>query len=262
MIDQPSQKHLFTYWDGPISWLERLCIKSMLDAGNTLTIYSYDPEYLAKIGLHSDIRDARDIVPENSDDFIFRTAFSNLFRLVGQIQCLGTWVDLDCYFLKRLDEGNEYCFGWASDRKLNGAVMRLPANSEMAKDYLAGITRVPLRLPWATFRRRLLRDLEIMFGRQIPKSDRLTNFGPRALTYYAKLHGKLSLAQPIDVFYPLPSKQAVALTDKDDRTVQSMITQNTIIIHAWHTRLRKNHQLDELPHPSSFFGAALKKHGY
>ena len=260
MTDETSRNHLFTYWDGPISWLERLCIQSMLDAGNTLTIYSYDPDSLAKNNLHSDIRDARDIVPENSDNFSFRTAFSNFFRLVGQIQCLGTWVDLDCYFLKKIEAGNEYYFGWASDRKLNGAVLRLPPDSEMAKDYLAGNTRVPLSLPWATFRRRLLRDVEILFGRKLPKSDRLTNFGPKALTYYAKRHNKLHLAQPIDVFYPVPSKQALALTDKDDGTAKRMITTNTLILHAWHTRLKKNNQLGELPHPSSYLGNALKKH--
>lgn len=260
------QTHVISYWEGPVSWLERLCLQSVLDAGNTITIYSYDPDSLQRIGFHDDIRDARDIIPE--DNIYFRyiqnkryTLFTNLFRLVAQLQRLGTWVDLDCYFVKKFAITNEYYFGWVSDRKLNGAVLHLPPESDMARDYLDGISQVPLRTPWSTWRRRLMREVEILAGQELPKPKTRSNIGPRALTYYAIKHGKIDQAQPCDVLYPVPSRDAPCLTHFDDRKAREMISERTTIVHAWQGKLKRTGQLKDIPAPSSYLGEAWKRHG-
>lgn len=266
MATSPANTHVISYWEGPVSWLERLCLRSVLDAGNTITIYSYDPENLQRAGFHDDIRDARDIIPENNIYFRYiqnkrYTLFTNLFRLVAQIQGLGTWVDLDCYFVKHFSVTNEYYFGWVSDRKLNGAVLHLPSGSDMARDYLDGISKVPLRTPWSTWRRRMLREIEILAGQELPKPKTRSNIGPRALTYYATRHGKIQLAQSKDVLYPIPSRLAPCLTHSDDKQANGMITENTKIVHAWQGKLKRTGQLSEIPIRTSFLGAAYLKHG-
>jgi len=257
--------HLFSYWDGPVSWLERLCIRSILDAGNTITIYSYAPENSPISELHTDVRDAREVIPEGNPNYRYIEAkrfalYANLFRLVGQMKGLGTWVDLDCYFVDKIEFSEEYHFGWSSDRKLNNAVLKLPTDSEMTKTYYAGISRFPLKTPWSTWRRRMHREFEILMGRDTPGIKTRTNIGPRALTYYAKRAKKIQHASPIDVYYPIPSKLAPILTTNDDREAHSLITENTKIVHAWQGKLKRSEQLNTLPPESSYFGAAWKKH--
>lgn len=266
MVISAANTHVISYWEGPVSWLERLCLRSVLDAGNTITIYSYDPEALQRTGLHDDVRDARDIIPESNIYFRYiqnkrYTLFTNLFRLVAQIQGLGTWVDLDCYFVKHFVVTNEYYFGWVSDRKLNGAVLHLPSGSDMAGDYLDGISKVPLRTPWSTWRRRVMREIEILAGQKLPSPKTRSNIGPRALTYYASKHGKIDQAQPKDVLYPVPSRFAPCLTHGDDRKARGMITERTVIVHAWQGKLRRAGQLKDIPTPSSFLGEAWNRHG-
>ncbi len=258
-------QHIFAYWDGPLSWLERLSVASILDHGHTLTIYSYHPEELAKSGIHTDIRDAREVIPEDDPSYRYIparrfTLFTNVFRLAAQMKSLGIWVDLDCLFLKELELKNEYLFGWLSDIKLNGAILKLPPDSEMTLDYHKGISAMPLRTPWSTLRRRLQRDFEIVIGQKEPSLKTRTNIGPRALTYYARRHNKISLAQEKSVFYPRRSGEAAHLTTADDSFAQASVTENTIIMHAWQGRLNRENCLAEIPVESSYLGHFCKKY--
>lgn len=106
-------------------------------------------------------------------------------------------------FLKPLAPATPYVFGRVYGDKLNGAILGLPAGDPMVDDYMNAINAVPLRTPWATMRRRLWRDLEILAGYPMPPPAVQTNIGPRALTYFAKMHGILSHAVARDVFYPI-----------------------------------------------------------
>ena len=93
---------LMSFWEGPISWIERLCVRSVLNAGHRLTIYTYDPQMLRKSGIEGDICDAREVLPEctvQSFRSVGRHAlFSDLFRLELQRQNKGISVDLDSIF--------------------------------------------------------------------------------------------------------------------------------------------------------------------
>src|SRR5690606_18370024 len=100
------------------------------------------------------------------------------------------WVDLDCLMLKPTMPESEHVFGFLS-KKLNNAVLRLPADSPIIDDYIQTVTADPLRTPWSTFRRRAMREIEIVFGRSQPRASVRTNIGPRALTYFAKKHDLL-----------------------------------------------------------------------
>lgn len=256
---------LASYWEGPVGWMERLCIRSMRKAGHSLTIYSYVPDGLANLGLDAVIADARDVVPEHHPINRYRAVgrfalMSNLFRLELQRQSKGIWVDLDCLFLKPLAPASPYVFGRVSGMKLNGAVLGLPAGAPMVEDYMSAITAVPLRTPWATLRRRVWRDLEIMAGHPMPPPAVQTNIGPRALTYFAKKHNVLSHAVGRDVFYPVGTADAHILVDPDDRRAKAALNERTIIVHLWHGQLKKVDLLKPIPPKSSLVGQAMAEH--
>lgn len=256
---------LASYWEGPVSWMERLCARSMRKAGHPLTVYSYLPDALLGQGLDADIADARDVVPEHHPINRYRAVgrfalMSNLFRLELQRQGRGIWVDLDCLFLKPLVPVSPYTFGRVFGMKLNGAVLGLPAGAPMVEDYMSAITAVPLRTPWATLRRRIWRDLEIMAGYPMPPPAVQTNIGPRALTYFARKHGVLSHAVARDVFYPVGTTDAHILVDADDRKARAAITERTVVVHLWHGQLKKVDLLKATPPKSSLAGRAMLEH--
>ncbi len=255
---------LTSYWEGPVGWMERLCVRSMRRAGHPLTIYSYLPEALSKEGLDADVADAREIVPAEHPINRYREVgryalMSNLFRLELQRQSRGIWVDLDCLFLKPLMPKSPYVFGRVVGPKLNGAVLGLPAGAPMVEDYMSAITAVPLRTPWATPRRRLWRNLEILAGYPMPPPAVQTNIGPRALTYFARKHGVHTNAVARDVFYPVGTTDAHILVDADDRKARATLTENTVIVHLWHGQLKKVDLLRPTPPTTSLVGQAMRE---
>jgi hypothetical protein len=186
--------------------------------------------------------------------------FSNIFRLALQRQNKGIWVDLDCYFLKALQPSSDYVFGLIIPGKLNGAVLGLPFECPMAEEYMTAITAVPLRTPWATWRRRVAREIEILLGKPLPHPSTQTNIGPRALTYFAKRHGLMGFAVAQHVFYPLATRDAWLLVQSDDRPVSRSIKEDTVIVHLWHGQLKKLGLLERLPPKASYLGQALAHH--
>lgn len=260
-----SAAQLVSFWEGPVSWLELLCTRSIVSAGHPLKIYSYKPDILRNSGIDGDICDAREVLPEQTIENFRRVGrfplFANMFRLELQRQGKGIWVDLDCYFLAELKPLSPYVFGLVTPRKLNNAVLGLPAGSLMAEEYMAAITAVPLRMPWATLRRRLVREFEILMGRALPHPSKQTNIGPRALTYFAEKHDLMRHAVPMDVFYPIATNNALSLVASDDRKVRHCLTERTVLVHLWHATLKKHGALVELPSPTSYLGEACRRLG-
>ena len=255
---------LVSFWEGPISWIERLCVRSVLNAGHRLTIYTYDPQMLRKSGIEGDICDAREVLAECTVES-FRSVgrhalFSDLFRLELQRQNKGIWVDLDCYFLKPLLPTSDYVFGLIIPGKLNGAVLGLPLGCPMAEEYMRAITTVPLRTPWATWRRRLVREAEILLGKPVPHPSKQTNIGPRALTHFATRYGLMKYAVAQHVFYPIATNDACLLVQPDDRPVHRSIREDTLIVHLWHGQLKKLGFTERLPPKGSYLGIVLSAH--
>ena len=134
-----SKSQLVSYWEGPVTWVERLCVASMLQHGHDLAIYTYDFETLSKCNLGPDIRDAREVAKEGGAVHRYRAAgrydvFTDLFRLELLRQSKGVWVDLDCYLVRPLVPQIEYVFGQVTPKKLNNAVLHLPSDCPMIGD--------------------------------------------------------------------------------------------------------------------------------
>jgi hypothetical protein len=169
-------------------------------------------------------------------------------------------VDLDCYLLKPVVPASDFVFGFSSPKKLNNAVLRLPAGCQMINDYMRAITADPLRTPWSTFRRRVQRNAEILFGRSQPKTSVRTNIGPRALTYFARKHGVIKHAMAQPVFYAILNRETKLLAEAGD-PVSAKLPPEAVMVHLWRGRLKKLDLLSETPGGSSYLGKACKEFG-
>lgn len=236
---------IVTYWDGTVSWLERLSIASMIAAGYKVEVFAHDVAGLNRQGLHDAIIDVREVMPGNLMADLYRNRgvhafYADYLRLKLLLDGRGIWADADCVFQRAITprvEADSYLFGWVSVRRINNAVLYLPRGSDLLRTYLAAINEVPLRAPWATRHIRVKRAFEILIGKTIPfDPDRLA-IGPRALTYFVQRLGLAHHARPQPVFYPLTDDQAHLLTDPDDRGAYALIRPETIAVHAWRGKL-------------------------
>jgi hypothetical protein len=262
-----SKARLLSFWEGPVTWVERLCVASMLQQGHELTIYTFDPEALRRCNLGAEIRHVSEVLSEKHIAHRYYAAgesshFSDLFRLELQLQGKGTWADLDCYLIKPLMPKSEYVFGVASPGKLNGAILRLPSDCPMILDYSASVTADPFRLPWASFRRRLRRELEILIGQSQPHPSSVGgSLGPRALTYFVNKHNLLKYAAPQEAYYPIAIKDVPLLFDPDPKGAAAKLTAGTTLIHLWRSRVVTLGWLTRLPPATSYLGTACAEQG-
>jgi hypothetical protein len=259
---------LVTYWDGPVSWLERLSLASMLAAGYAVEVYAHDVAGLRRQGLHQAIVDVREVMAEHPMADLYRRRGNHAFyadylRLMLMAQAKGIWADLDCVFRQPIGPPAgeaDYVFGWLNPKRINNAVLHIPAGSELLRVYREALDRVPIRAPWATGHIRVKRELEILIGKTIPfDPDRLA-IGPRALTYFIRRLGLEDRARPRAVFYPLGDDEAHLLTKPDDRDATALISPETVAVHAWRGKLWSIGQSGP-PQPNSWLGQRCRDYG-
>lgn len=258
-----------SFWGGPVSWVERLCAESISRHFESLTIYSYEHEFLAEQGLQAQIRDAREILQEDSPVQHYRNigqynTFANLFRLCLLSREVGIWVDMDCLFLRPILSKSDYLFGFSEPGKINNAVMLLPADSPILQDYLEALMEMPVRTPWASFPRRLRRSLAILAGEKACAKNEKLSTGPRAFTYFLRRHGLLGFAEATEVFYPLPSNESLLdelfLATKRDR-LEARMGPTTSCVHLWRGGLGSQGLLSQMPEGGSWLADRMEEYG-
>ncbi|MCK2055522.1 MULTISPECIES: hypothetical protein [unclassified Methylobacterium] len=234
-----------TYWEGPVTWLERLSAASIVAAGHPLHIYSHDVAGLRRQGLPGTVIDAREGIGPNVMADLYRRRgvlafYADYLRLSLIRDGKGVWSDLDCVFQRPLDPSSGeagYLFGWLNRSRLNNAILSAPPNSELVARYWDAISTVPIRAPWATGHIRVKRSLELLIGKRIPVHPERLAIGPRALTYFVRQLGLEGHAQPRAVFYPLGDDDAHLLAEADDRAARARILPETVAVHAWRGKL-------------------------
>jgi len=118
---------------GSLTWLEQLCLKSYVDAGQPMVLYTYEGVTGVPEGV--EVRDANKILEGAKMYRHGRTGsvalFSDLFRFHLMQKAPGEiWIDTDIYCWRPLDVGQPHVFGYETKRQLNGAVLGLPADSD------------------------------------------------------------------------------------------------------------------------------------
>lgn len=251
---------------GDLSYLEQLCLKSFLDAGHHLTLYSYEPIGNAPEGVEH--ADARDILPQEGFLRHGRTGspalHSDLFRYHLLNKCDRTiWADTDAYCVRRFKSRTGHFFAWESETGVNGGVLGLPKDSE-ALGRLLDFTSDEYAIPvWYGDKYRKELEVKKAAGEPVHAGEMPWGvWGPHALTHFLKETGEIRHALPRAALYPFEYKDRKLLL-RPGFDESQLVTDETFSIHFYGRRMRSRLLAiwDGVPRPRSVVGKLLRKHG-
>ncbi|WP_162806533.1 hypothetical protein [Sphingosinicella terrae] len=230
---------LVTLWIGPaLGRVERACLRSALRHGHSVTLYCYSEPQGVPEGVT--VADAAEILPESR---IIRhrsgsvALFSDLFRYHLLARGLGTWIDTDVYVVRPIDQARPHLFGHQSVNVLNGAVLRLPADSLMLAALLDLFEErdVP---DWLSAEEREAAAARLLaYGRTGLALMPWGTAGPDAITALAHRFGVYDQALPQQAFYPAHVSQSRWLLDPTNR-LEDAVLPDTMAIHLWSNLIR------------------------
>jgi Alpha 1,4-glycosyltransferase conserved region len=242
---------------GELSYLEKLCLTSMVQVGHKTILYCYTE--LRDVPDGVELRDADEVMRE--DDFIRYSngsyaLGSNLFRyqLFSKYPCI--WVDTDMLLLKKIEPCGGYVFGWEDKRYLNTAVLSLPQDSPILSDIHHLISSAPFFAPWWSDEQSEIQKAAVQNGAALPLSELpWATSGPKLVTYLADKHEVTKFARSPGCFYPIHWKD-YQLPFLAGEQIDQKLNEDTIGVHFW------NHMLGDLkrsPHPNSFVAQQCRK---
>lgn len=262
MHPNPALPILSVLWiEGKLSYVENLCLRSMVACAHTVRLYSYGevtnlPEGVELCSAETVLPRSKLLRHKKSGSY---SLGSNIFRYELLQKEDTIWLDADVYCLKPLEALGPIVFGWESDHVINGAVLGLPSDHIMLqqlKKYYDGRVFLP---PWWSRRRKFNNILRSFIG--IDKTAERVGWGvlgPKAVTYFAQKTQITGYAQDPEVFYPIPIDNIGEIFDpsaKPDR----FISDRSITVHLWNEMIK--HRKQELPLPGSYMHRLCLKQG-
>jgi len=220
---------------GQLSWLEQLCLSSFAAKGYRVTLYSYE-EILVPRGVT--LEDARAIIPENE---VFRNpppsmsyaGFSNVFRY----ELLAhkpdeVWIDTDVIALEKSLPSSDYLFGFETKAFVNGAILRLPQNSELLNS---------LRAESA-----LVDKTSFVWG----------DLGPKLITKHIEKLGLWEAVSSAQEFYEIQAVEAWKFFSAGHNAEVTTRLSQSSAAHIWNEALRLSPRSPKefSPDPTSFIG--------
>lgn len=256
---------IVTFWYGPLSWLERLCLSSFVRHGHKVELYTYEPVPNLPAGVT--MRDASEILPRERLFFYKgrRTpgVFSDLFRLELIRQKRGVWTDADVYCVKPFRNLPDYVFAYerppkkdGSGGSVNGAVINMPPDSDLLKDLMDVFADHPHQLiePHLSPYRRWEVAAKRLTGIKVPPEYmQYGSTGPAAITYHLRRRNMMHLVQPAEVFYPVPYNHIPSLMRKGS-SIDRVVTAATLGVHIWRSQITWRGRIG-MPKPAQ--GSAL-----
>ena len=262
------RREVGTLWTGGrLSWFEQLCLKSFVDHGQPVTVFSYGevqnlPEGVAR-------RDAREIADEGAlgpgamaDG---GALFTDYFRVQLIRKCSGMiWVDPDVYCLRPMDYDGDYVLGHdlAGGDRVGVSVLGLPVQSPILAD-LVGIMSDPYAIP-PHIKASLKADYEAAkaAGDPVHVSRQPAGvWGQALLNHLVGIHRLRGKVQPADAFYPVASpRRRVCL--RAPATVEALLTDRTTAMPLWAANKREialRH--GGLPPKGSYLAKLVTRHG-
>lgn len=263
MTDLPT---IFSFWYGPMSWLEALSIASFTRRGHRVEVYSYDP--IEGLPPEAQPRNAADVVPRERLVFYKGRGtpgvFSDLFRLTGLRQRRGIYADLDVYCVRPLVEIPDYLMAYERPGSVNGAVLHIPGDAPLLDDLLSIFAPGPRPLfePHLPLGRRLEVAARRVLGQNVPPEFmQYGATGPMALTHYVKRRGLEDRVLPASSLYPIPYEGIPALMQPGS-SVDPAIRADTLAIHLWRSQLtRRGRAGMPLPPPGSAMAELCRQEG-
>lgn len=255
-------KRVNTLWVGDrLGYLEQVCLVSARVVGHPVTLFSYAPDRLKGLPPGIELRDAREVMPEERVvKYAGTNSYAlgaNFFRYELLAQNRGYWMDADVYVTKPLDFEQPYVFGMEHENTINSAVLCIPSNSDLMRD----LCEMPLSNqcpPWYGPKRSLAYYWRRLTQGQVRVEDMLWGtFGPLMVTYLAKKYKVIDQAQKPSVFYPISWKDARKFYEPAS-VVESMLTPETHAVHLYHSRLVG--LSDKRPPTGSYIDQICRKH--
>lgn len=254
------------WMEGPLSFLEQLCLTSFVDAGHRVLLYHYGP--LENVPAGIELADAAGVLPQTGFLTHQRTGspalHSDLFRYRLLARSQNTiWADTDAYCLRPFRTDTGHFYGWESGKHINGGVLGLPADSPALAALLA-FTRDEFAIPeWygADYMRELKEKRDA--GAPVHASEMPWGvWGPHALTHFLHRTGEAEYAFPQEVLYPFGFRDRGKML-KRNFDVSPFVGENTLSVHLYGRRMRARLAEREggVPHPKSYLGQLLKRHG-
>lgn len=264
MYNNNGLPRLNTLWvGGKLSYIEQLCLKSGLDAGHDVRLYTYYGVENVPEGV--EVRDGREILPEerllkNRQSGSYALG-SDLFRYQLMLKEKGYWIDTDIYVLKPMEFNSDYIFGFEDCNYINGAVLYIPKNSELLTSLINYIYSKPIIAPWWSRRKRSLQKMKSLFNIDRPLSELGWGIiGPKAITYFVKELKLDGFAKTKDVFYPVHYRDAHELFEPaSNEVVLKQITNETCTVHLWNEKIKELKQIP--PKCGSYIHNVCNQHG-
>ncbi len=251
--------------EGPLSFLEQLCLKSFVDNGHKVILYHYGPLQNVPDGI--ELADATEILPQV--DFLTheRTGspalHSDLFRYKMLAKSSNTiWADTDAYCMKPFETETGHFYGWESRSHINGGVLGLPSDSDTLKALL-DFTSDEFAIP-QYYGEDYSKELEEkkQSGNPVHASEMPWGvWGPHAVTHFLHETGEAKHAFDQEVLYPFTFKDRRKML-KRNFDVSPWVTDNTVSVHLYGRRMRARLVEKEggAPHRKSFLGSLITKH--
>lgn len=230
----------------------RSCLMSFISHGHSVHLHTYDNIIDVPDGIT--ICDANLIIPK--DKIIKHKAtgsyalFSDIFRYELLKQVDGIYIDCDVYCIDTLSIPHHgYLLGYEDDKKINGAVLALPKDSELLNQLITIAYDEHFIPPWYGKKAQNRLKWKKRFGlakhiSQMPWGV----IGPEAITYYVQHYQLESYIQPIDIFYPIHYTCVNHLMNAG-LDIKDITTHRSKCIHLYNEILRK-HNLSNIPENS------------
>jgi hypothetical protein len=254
------------WMEGPLSYLEQLCIVSFRDAGHEVVLYHYGP--LENVPEGVELADAATVLPRDGDGLTHaRTGspalHSDLFRYrllrkePGMI-----WADTDAYCMMPFDTESGHFYGWESKHHVNGGVLGLPADCDTLAALLEFTSDIHSIPPWYPENLKQEYNEAAKAGTPVPAGDMPWGvWGPHAITHFLHDTGEVKHAFPQHVLYPFTfADRRLMLRRGFDAS--DYVRPDTMSIHFYGRRMRKRLVEAEggTPKRWSLIGKLLKKH--
>ncbi len=261
------EREVGTLWiGGPLSWMEQLCLKSFVDQGQKITLFSFEDIPNVPSGVIR--RDGREII--DTDDFIkyeqknSYALFADLFRLHMIHQNPGMiWIDTDVYCHRPMDYDSDYVFGYElpGEHRINNAVLGMPADSDLLAQMLDFTADRYAIAPFLPKKRQENMRKAAKKGAPVHVSQQPWGvWGPLMVTYYVHQLGLTHHVQPLNAFYPITFRERLKFL-RHERVAKGLITDETTALHIWASNKRQLGNLHNgLPPAGSYLDALIKTH--
>lgn len=268
MTDLPEIASLWI--GGRLSFLEQLCLKSYLDNGHEVTLYSYETIEGVPKGIK--VKDASELYPgppfrvhlkrQSPAIHAYYFRLKMLKRGNGEI-----WADTDAYCLRPFRFDNPHVFASMKnnvDYQIPNGVLRLPPESLALAAYdeflEAEQPNPPFFPPY--FQNTINQLAKSSFVIPIEGMPWGTS-GPLALTYFLKVTGEDEHALPEHVFYPNNFTKHKKRFLRPRADWDSLIQDDTVSLHFYGRIVRDILRADfgGLPKPDSILEVLCREHG-